>query len=346
MRQRFAEPPTAERAALDRSEEKGREHRFYGVPLARVGPTVLMLGTVTRAGSLLDLFSSADPEWGATAVAAELGIAKSQAHELLISMASIGLLRRSGRGRYRLGWRTLALARHTLRGEFPVGVLRRVARLATAFDEPVELVALDRAQLTVIARRNGTRGTDAQIPDSSIGNFLHCSAPGKCLLAHVDEDRVSGLVGPQDLPSHTALTIVDYSCLMEELRSIRRTRVSFDRGEVVSHLRAVAVPVRDESGVTVAALGVWTDSANWDRIGAALTRAVSGTSRLIEGSIRAAAEAESDGAVNRRVSRLVATDRLIKRSIRAAAASESGVVTDGAVATSVPAGLRLSSAGL
>jgi IclR family transcriptional regulator, KDG regulon repressor len=272
-----------------------------------------MLGTVTRAGSLLDLFTSGDPEWGATAVAAQLGIAKSQAHELLVSMVAIGLLRRSGRGRYRLGWRTVALARDALHGEFPDTVLQLLVRLATRFSEPVQLVALDREHLAVIARRQGTRGTDAQIPAYSNESVLHCSAVGKCLLAHADEEQISLLVGARDLPSHTDRTIVDQSLLMQELRSIRQKRVSVDRGEVVSHLRAVAVPLRDESGDTVAALGVWTDSANWDRVGTALTRAVCGTGRLMEGAILAAAdaaEAESDGALARRVPPAIASDRM------------------------------------
>ena len=68
-----------------------------------------MLSTLGRAARLLDLFTLDAPEWGATAVAAELQIAKSQAHELLVSLAGGGLLQRVGAGRYRLGWRIVAL---------------------------------------------------------------------------------------------------------------------------------------------------------------------------------------------------------------------------------------------
>ena len=51
-----------------------------------------MLRTLGRATRVLDLFTVESPEWGATAVARELGIAKSQAHELLFSLADGGLL--------------------------------------------------------------------------------------------------------------------------------------------------------------------------------------------------------------------------------------------------------------
>ena len=68
-----------------------------------------MLRTLSRATTVLDLFTVDAPEWGATAVSHELQIAKSQAHELLVSLAVGGLLQRVGAGRYRLGWRIVAL---------------------------------------------------------------------------------------------------------------------------------------------------------------------------------------------------------------------------------------------
>src|SRR3954470_18408005 len=68
-----------------------------------------VLRTLSRATAVLDLFTADAPEWGPTAVSHELRIAKSQAHELLVSLALGGLLQRVGTGRYRLGWRIAAL---------------------------------------------------------------------------------------------------------------------------------------------------------------------------------------------------------------------------------------------
>ena len=74
-----------------------------------IGGGTGMLSTLGRAARVLDLYSVDAPEWGATAVAQELQIAKSQAHELLVSLCVGGLLQRVGSGRYRLGWRIVAL---------------------------------------------------------------------------------------------------------------------------------------------------------------------------------------------------------------------------------------------
>jgi DNA-binding IclR family transcriptional regulator len=69
-----------------------------------------MLGTVTKAGQVLDVFTPECPEWGVTEVADRLGLSKSNAHELLASLASIDLLQRTPRARYRLGWRVVSMA--------------------------------------------------------------------------------------------------------------------------------------------------------------------------------------------------------------------------------------------
>ena len=58
-----------------------------------------MLGTLKRAGTVLDLFTTDEPEWGVTATAHRLGIGKSLAHDILSSLAAIGLLQRVGHGR-------------------------------------------------------------------------------------------------------------------------------------------------------------------------------------------------------------------------------------------------------
>jgi DNA-binding IclR family transcriptional regulator len=247
-----------------------------------------MLGTVTRAGRLLDLFTPEFPEWGPTAAARELGIAKSQAHELLTSLTAIGLLRRGRGGQFRLGWRTLALGRDVLRTQFPDEVFRLIGGLAHAFQEPVHLVAFDRAHVAVIARRAGGRGTDPLLPCGSLDAYLHACAMSKALLADLPGDTVEGIL-PERLHRHTEESIFDHAVLRGELAQIRADRIAYDRGEVADGLRAVAVPIRDAAGDTVAALGLWTGAARWATAEGEMTRAVVGSGQRIELLMRSAA---------------------------------------------------------
>src|SRR3954465_11307647 len=103
-----------------------------------------MLQTLTRAGRVLDLFTPERHEWGVTAVAQELGIAKSQAHELLASLCEIGLLHRERgrhrRGRARVGWGVVAL--HSLlwsTSDVGQAATRMMRTLASRCGETVQL---------------------------------------------------------------------------------------------------------------------------------------------------------------------------------------------------------------
>ena len=150
-----------------------------------------MLGTVTRAGKLLDSFSE-QPEWGVTAVANELQIAKSQAHELLTSLCFIGLLRRSGRGRYRLGWRTVSLGTELLSQEFRGDTSVAVRRLALRSGESAQLAALDRTRIVTLARCRGK--LDEAGPPPLRSDTLHCTAAGKLLLSAMARDDADAIL--------------------------------------------------------------------------------------------------------------------------------------------------------
>jgi DNA-binding IclR family transcriptional regulator len=242
-----------------------------------------MLGTVTRAGKALDLFTPERPTWGATAVSNELAIAKSQAHELLTSLTEIGLLRRVPGGQYRLGWRTLALGRNGLRSQFPDDAVRLMRAFAARYREPVDLVALDRDRLAVVARYTARTATAELVP-TRLDRYLHCCAPGRCLLAELPEERARELLA-RPLARHTPSTRVNVLAIVDELARVRDDRVAFDLGETHAGLRGVAVPIKDPDGHTLAALGVWTTAERWERIGSELTRATVGVGQRVRAAM-------------------------------------------------------------
>src|SRR5919205_762803 len=111
-----------------------------------------MPASVHKAALVLDLFSVERPDWGPTEVADELGIAKSTAHALLGELTSVGLTERLPCGRYRLGWRTLALARTMLATSDHRDVIAPTARrLASHFGEMVHVTAWERGRVLYVA---------------------------------------------------------------------------------------------------------------------------------------------------------------------------------------------------
>lgn len=84
---------------------------------------------------------------------------------------------------------------------------------------------------------------------------FHYHAPGKAILAKLDDDRVDEILAQQGLPGKTEHTITDRDALAEELEEVRERGVAFDVGEAIDGIRSVAAPVVCD-GAVEGAVGV------------------------------------------------------------------------------------------
>ncbi len=212
-----------------------------------------MLGTVARAGAVLDLFTTEEPEWGVTATAQRLGIGKSLAHDVLASLAGIGMLQRVGHGRYRLGWRTVTLASVLLRtSELKVHARPVVRDLAERQGLTVSLAAWDCGRIIYIDRRYSARHTNGCGPVAGTAAPLDGSAAATVLLASRPRDEVKTLWG--DGLVHTRHASVDE--LQIDLEVVRRHGWAHNEAEENVRGSAVAAPVRDADGNVAAAISL------------------------------------------------------------------------------------------
>jgi DNA-binding IclR family transcriptional regulator len=233
-----------------------------------------MLQTVGRAGQVLDLFSTDNPEWGATAVANELDVAKSQAHELLVSLADIGLLERHGPGRYRLGWRVVALnslvvdASHL--GAEPNRVL---AALAAQTGEAAHLATWGPGVVLCVASYAGRDAFGP--PPAAVGSGLavHATAAGKVLLAAQPADTIKDQA-QRPLEIFTERTIRTPERLARECAAVRQRGFAYEEQEHDPAACAVAAPIRDLHGHVVAAIGLTVAAPRWAASARDQTRAV------------------------------------------------------------------------
>ena len=84
----------------------------------------------------------------------------------------------------------------------------------------------------------------------------HAGAIGKILLAGLPDERIREIVGPDPLPQLTSKTISSVTGLLDEIETIRRTGIAFNREETVLGGGSVAVGIRDKSGTTIAGLAL------------------------------------------------------------------------------------------
>jgi IclR family transcriptional regulator, KDG regulon repressor len=223
-----------------------------------------MPASVRKAALVLDLFSVERPDWGPTDVADELGIAKSTAHALLGELASVGLIERLPCGRYRLGWRTVGLARTMLATNgYRDLVMPTARRLAGHFGETVHVTAWDRGRVLYVASERPPGGVAA--PAEPVAAEL--TPPGTVLLA----ERVGHTAGGLD---------------PEDAERVRRRGYAAGSQRALDGVACVAAPVRVADGPATAALALCAPRDRFQVRRDEYARAVAGSGERIARSVR------------------------------------------------------------
>lgn len=84
---------------------------------------------------------------------------------------------------------------------------------------------------------------------------VHCTAEGKALIAFQPPPMIERLISA-GLERRTPRTMIDPAALREELGKIRGRGYATDDEEYELGVRGIASPIRDDSGNSVAAVGV------------------------------------------------------------------------------------------
>lgn len=237
---------------------------------------------IRKMAHVLDLFSLERPEWGVSEVARELEIPKSTACELLISLDDQRLLRRTGRGRYRLGWRLFELGQTLLdTTEFRTEARRKMQELVERWEETAHLAVLEGVEAVYLEKVQPSPAVKILVSRTGARLWAHCSGVGKVLLAHREWDEVAGLLRDQGMPALTDNTLTDPEELAEELEQVRKRGYAYDMEEATSGLCCVAAPIRDYSGEVVAAMSLSVPACRFHPRAEELTRAIIEATRHI-----------------------------------------------------------------
>ncbi|WP_049986187.1 IclR family transcriptional regulator [Halobellus rufus] len=99
-------------------------------------------------------------------------------------------------------------------------------------------------------------GSDYQVNKLQRADYLHFSATGKAILAHLPRERVEWIVDRYGLPSKTESTITDREDLFEELETIRERGYSLNDEEEITGLQAIGAPVTNRHGRVLGSISV------------------------------------------------------------------------------------------
>jgi len=214
------------------------------------------LSSVANAILLLKAFSDEHSELGISALAGRLHLAKSTVHRLASTLVEAGMLEQSARtGQYRLGLAVFelgSLVRRKLDLSFEAKPWLMTLREQTG--ETVDLSILDHDGVVCV---NFLESKKVNRISSGIGlrKPVHCTAEGKALIAF-QPPQVIGRVIAGGLERHTPLTITNPAALREEFAKVRARGYAIDDEQYELGVRGIAAPIRDDTGMSVAAVGV------------------------------------------------------------------------------------------
>ncbi|WP_049903186.1 IclR family transcriptional regulator [Halococcus agarilyticus] len=212
------------------------------------------VASVANACDIIDLLYEQD---GArvSEIAEALGLNKGTVHTQLSTLKERGYVHMRGKV-YHPSMRFLEI------GE---GVKTQIEVFKAARDELHQLAEQTDEYAHLMIEQNGwgyiihkEKGDKAATTTSRAGKklHLHYTSTGKAILAHLPDERVREIIDLRGLPERTEKTITDYESLQSELAEIRKTGVSYDRGEQINGARCVGAPVLEPDGTVLGGISV------------------------------------------------------------------------------------------
>jgi IclR family transcriptional regulator, pca regulon regulatory protein len=213
----------------------------------------------SKAMAILECFSAERQRLNATQAAERTSMTRAAARRHLLTLQHLGYLE-GEQGYFWLTPRVLRLAGIYLSSaRLPRAVQPTLDRLAADTDQAFSVAVLDAAQIVIIARSGEHRRHSSVMPYGiHLGARLpaFATSTGRVLLADLSLADMKRLVQQERLVAFTPKTIITKRALFAEIARIKKQGYAEASEEHEFGVRALAVPVRDAQGKTIAALNI------------------------------------------------------------------------------------------
>lgn len=250
------------------------------------------MGTVEKAVSLLELFSTREPEIGLSELARKAAFDKATTRRLLLALTKHGLVEQDSSSRqYRLGAGLSRLAR-IRDAHFPyVQVAQPIVReLAAETNETVHLSEYGMDALLTLHVELSPRANRVNV---DVGQTLplHATASGLAFLAF-SPPGIADRYLAASLQAFTSHTVTDRNRLAEAIRLAASRGYSQSAQGYEDGVHSVAAPIVGHDGYAIGTLAVAAPVSRVDSAMAAVHgQAVSRAARLISGRLNGEAGA-------------------------------------------------------
>lgn len=210
-------------------------------------------------------FDDAHPRMTLSEVAARTGMNRAKARRFLLTLHSLGYVRKQGRN-FELASRVLQLGYAFLSANNYRGVIQQYLEEITADSgESSSLGVLDGDEVSYVARSAASHRLMAIT--FSVGTRLPAAytSMGRVLLAQLPEEQFGAYLERVSLVAHTEQSVTDKATLRAKINEARQQGYAIVDQEMEPGLRSLAVPAFDADGKLIGAINVSTNAARVDQ---------------------------------------------------------------------------------
>lgn len=218
-----------------------------------------------RGLRILAEFNRKEKVLGAPELARKLKLPRSTIFRLLSTLEAMGYLEKTDSGReYRLGIAVLRLGFEYIASldvvELSAGILQR---LSAATGHSCSLVVRDKRSVVYVARVIPPIIFSSNV---SIGTRLpvYATAFGRVLVQDLSLEELQDLYPEESLESFSETTPSNASELYAMAQADKQKGYASSRGHFERNISTLVVPVRDQSRLVIAAIGVTFSSSKFD----------------------------------------------------------------------------------
>ena len=220
---------------------------------------------IARGLAVLESFDTQRQRLNATLAAERAGITRAAARRHLLTLAHLGYLETDGTY-FWMAPRVLRFSGSYLASSrLPRALQPTLNRLAAQTGESFSAVVLDGEEVVIVAR-SGSYGAPTRVLAYGLhlGARLpaHATSTGRVLLAAMPPVELARWFKGRALPRLTPHTVTSTRQLRAEIARVRIADCCFAGEEHELGVHALAVPLRDMRGRTVAALNVVLSASN------------------------------------------------------------------------------------
>ena len=210
--------------------------------------------SIDRALDIIEAVAIKEEGRSLTEISEYVGLHKSTAYRIIMTLVNRGYLEKTRDGNYKLGYKMIEITSYYINNlELLTEARPYIAEINTYLGLAAYLGILDGDQVVYAEKINSPSASRLYYVRRTRVN-AYCSSLGKCMLANYSNSELDNIMKDCSFIKFTPNTISDMEQLRAELAKVRKQGWAMDDEEYELGQRCIGAPIYDYRGDIVAAV--------------------------------------------------------------------------------------------